>query len=184
MFRREQTLVPLYDAISRQAVLAADALRVAGIPGKKITPVLALEVGSRLSIRIEGRGIEHTMGPARMRVDDEFSRAVAHLAGGHVASARTAVSARIDRAGHENLSLPPFLTRLRAHRRSVLARALQRRCKHRRCVQKTSDPSKLVRLGTDAAGTRRSIRCELPAGPSGAAGRGPKMAPCRRVPST
>ena len=46
MFRSEHILVPLYDAISRQAVLAADAPRVAGLLGKKITPTLAQKIGS------------------------------------------------------------------------------------------------------------------------------------------
>ena len=54
MFRSDQILVPLYDAISRQAVLAVKAERVSGFLGKKITPQLAQEIGSRLSTRIEG----------------------------------------------------------------------------------------------------------------------------------
>ena len=62
MFRSEHILVPLYDQLSRQAVLAADAERVAGFLGKKITPQLAQEIGSRLSTRIEGRCIKHYMG--------------------------------------------------------------------------------------------------------------------------
>ena len=74
MFRSEQILVPLYDALSRQAVLAADAERVAGFLGKKITPQLALELGSRLSTRIEGRCIKHYMGAAGVKVYDKFSR--------------------------------------------------------------------------------------------------------------
>ena len=74
MFRSEQILVPLYDAISRQAVLAADAPRVAGFLGKKITPTLAQEIGSRLSTRIEGRCIKHYMGAAGVKVYDKFSR--------------------------------------------------------------------------------------------------------------
>jgi DNA-binding MarR family transcriptional regulator len=74
MFRSEQTLVPLFDAISRQAVLAADAPRVSGFLGKKITPALAQEIGSRLSIRIEGRCIKHSMGAAGVKVYDKFSR--------------------------------------------------------------------------------------------------------------
>lgn len=74
MFRSEQILVPLYDAISRQAVLAADAPRVAGFLGKKITPTLAQEIGSRLSTRIEGRCIKHSMGAAGVKVYDKFSR--------------------------------------------------------------------------------------------------------------
>jgi DNA-binding MarR family transcriptional regulator len=74
MFRSRDILVPLYDAISRQAVLAADAPRVAGFLGKKITPQLAQEIGSRLSTRIEGRCIKHYMGAAGVKVYDKFSR--------------------------------------------------------------------------------------------------------------
>ena len=74
MFRSEQILVPLYDAISRQAVLAANAERVAGFLGKKVTAQLAQEIGSRLSTRIEGRCIKHYMGAAGVKVYDKFSR--------------------------------------------------------------------------------------------------------------
>lgn len=74
MFRSEQILVPLYDAISRQAVLAANAERVSSFLGKKITPTLAQEIGSRLSTRIEGRCIKHYMGVAGVKVYDKFSR--------------------------------------------------------------------------------------------------------------
>ena len=74
MFRSEHILVPLYDQLSRQAVLAADAERVAGFLGKKITPQLAQEIGSRLSTRIEGRCIKHYMGAAGVKVYDKFSR--------------------------------------------------------------------------------------------------------------
>ena len=74
MFRSRDILVPLYDAISRQAVLAADAPRVAGFLGKKVTPTLAQEIGSRLSTRIEGRCIKHYMGAAGVKVYDKFSR--------------------------------------------------------------------------------------------------------------
>ena len=74
MFRSEHILVPLYDALSRQAVLAADAERVAGFVGKKVTPQLAQESGSRLSTRIEGRCIKHYMGAAGVKVYDKFSR--------------------------------------------------------------------------------------------------------------
>jgi len=74
MFRSREIVVPLYDAISRQAVLAADAPRVAGFLGKKVTPQLAQEIGSRLSTRIEGRCIKHYMGAAGVKVYDKFSR--------------------------------------------------------------------------------------------------------------
>ena len=74
MFRSPQILVPLFDTLSRQAVLAADAPRVAGFLGKKITPQLAQEIGSRLSTRLEGRCIKHLMGAAGVKVYDKFSR--------------------------------------------------------------------------------------------------------------
>jgi len=74
IFRDRETLVPLYDALSRQAVLAADAPRVASFLGKRITPALAQEIGSRLSTRIEGRCIKHHMGAASVKVYDKFSR--------------------------------------------------------------------------------------------------------------
>ena len=74
MFKSAGMLTPLYDSLSRQAVLAADAPRVASFLGKKITPVVAQEIGSRLSTRIEGRCIKHSMGAASVKVYDKFSR--------------------------------------------------------------------------------------------------------------
>ena len=74
MFKSAQVLTPLYDCLSRQSVLAADAPKVASFLGKKITPALAQEIGSRLSTRIEGRCIKHSMGAASVKVYDKFSR--------------------------------------------------------------------------------------------------------------
>lgn len=74
MFKSAEILTPLYDSLSRQAVLGADAPRVASFLGKKITPVVAQEIGSRLSTRIEGRCIKHSMGAASVKVYDKFSR--------------------------------------------------------------------------------------------------------------
>ena len=74
MFKSTEILTPLYDTLSRQSILAADAPRVASFLGKKITPVLAQEIGSRLSIRIEGRCIKHSMGTASVKIYDKFSR--------------------------------------------------------------------------------------------------------------
>lgn len=74
MFKSTEFLTPLYDSLSRQSVLAADAPRVAGFLGKKITPVVAQEIGSRLCTRIEGRCIKHSMGAAGVKVYDKFSR--------------------------------------------------------------------------------------------------------------
>ena len=74
MFKSADILTPLYDSLSRQSVLAADAPRVASFLGKKVTPALAQEIGSRLSTRIEGRCIKHSMGAASVKVYDKFSR--------------------------------------------------------------------------------------------------------------
>ena len=74
MFRSEHLLVPLDDAIARQAVLAANADRVSGFLGKKVTPQRAQEIGSRLSTRIAGRCIKHYMGTAGVKVYDKFAR--------------------------------------------------------------------------------------------------------------
>ena len=74
MFKSAEILTPLYDCLSRQSVLAADAPKVASFLGKKITPALAQEIGSRLNTRIEGRCIKHSMGAASVKVYDKFSR--------------------------------------------------------------------------------------------------------------
>ena len=74
MFKSAEILTPLYDTLSRQSILAADAPRVASFLGKKITPALAQEIGSRLSTRIEGRCIKHCMGACSVKIYDKFSR--------------------------------------------------------------------------------------------------------------
>jgi len=74
IFKSAEILTPLYDCLSRQSVLAADAPRVASFLGKKITPALAQEIGSRLCTRIEGRCIKHSMGAASVKVYDKFSQ--------------------------------------------------------------------------------------------------------------
>lgn len=47
---------------------------MAGFLGKKVTPALAAEIGSRLSTRVVGRCIKHSMGAASVKVYDKFSR--------------------------------------------------------------------------------------------------------------
>ena len=74
MFRGRDILVTLHGTLSRQAVLAADAPRVAGFLGKKITPTLMQEIDSPLPTHIEGRCIKHCMGAASVKVCDKFSR--------------------------------------------------------------------------------------------------------------
>ena len=49
VFHSEATLKPLYEQLSREAVLAVKAEQVATFLGKKITPQLAEEIGSRFA---------------------------------------------------------------------------------------------------------------------------------------
>ena len=74
MFRSQATLKPLYEQLSRQAVLAVKAEQVASFLGKKITPLLAQEVGSRFSTRIEGTCIKHRFGKNGVKMYDKFGR--------------------------------------------------------------------------------------------------------------
>lgn len=74
VFRSDAALQPLFEDISRQAVIAVKAEHVSAFLGKKITPLLAQELGSRLSTRIEGTCIKHHMGSASVKVYDKFKR--------------------------------------------------------------------------------------------------------------
>ena len=74
VFRSETTLGPLYEQLSRQAVLAVKAEHVSSFLGKKLSPQLAQEIGSRLSTRIEGTCIKHRLGVASVKIYDKFKR--------------------------------------------------------------------------------------------------------------
>jgi len=74
VFCNESKLKPLYEEISKEAVLAVKAENVSSFLGKKVTPQLAQEIGSRLSTRIEGTCIKHRMGSASIKVYDKFGR--------------------------------------------------------------------------------------------------------------
>lgn len=74
VFRSAETLFPLYEQLSRQAVLSVKAEQVASFLGKKITPQLAQEVGSRFSTRIEGTCIKHRLGQAQVKMYDKLGR--------------------------------------------------------------------------------------------------------------
>jgi len=74
IFRSETTLAPLYEQLSRQAVLAVKAEQVASFLGKKITPILAQEIGSRFATRIEGTCIKHRFGKTGVKMYDKFGR--------------------------------------------------------------------------------------------------------------
>ena len=72
VFRSPATLAPLYEQLARQAVLAVKAEHVASFLGRKLSPALAQEIGSRLSTRIEGTSIRHRFGKASIKMYDKF----------------------------------------------------------------------------------------------------------------
>ena len=74
VFKSAQILSPLYEQIAREAVLSVKAEQVATFLGKKITPQLAAELGSRLSTRIEGTCIKHRLGSCSVKLYDKFAR--------------------------------------------------------------------------------------------------------------
>jgi hypothetical protein len=74
IFRSEAALKPLYESLSRQAVLAVKAEQVAHFLGKKITPLLAQELGSRFTTRIEGTCIKHRFASTGVKMYDKFGR--------------------------------------------------------------------------------------------------------------
>jgi hypothetical protein len=72
VFRSEATLKPLYEQLSREAVLAVKAEQVASFLGKKLTAQLAQEIGSRFDTRIEGTCIKHRFGKTGVKMYDKF----------------------------------------------------------------------------------------------------------------
>jgi hypothetical protein len=62
VFRSTATLRPLYEQLVRQSVLNVKAEQVATFLGRPITPLLAQEIGSQFSTRIEGTCIKHRFG--------------------------------------------------------------------------------------------------------------------------
>ena len=74
VFKSEQILRSLYQQLAREAVLSVKAEQLATFLGKKITPQLAAEIGSRLSTRIEGTCIKHKFGSCSLKLYDKFAR--------------------------------------------------------------------------------------------------------------
>jgi hypothetical protein len=72
VFRSATTLKPLYEELSRKAVLAVKAEQVASFLGKMITPQLAQELGSRFTTRIEGTCIKHRFAKTGVKMYDKF----------------------------------------------------------------------------------------------------------------
>jgi len=74
VFKSEQILLSLYQQLAREAVLCVKAEQVATFLGKKLTPQVAQEIGSRLSTRIEGTCIKHRLGSCSVKLYDKFAR--------------------------------------------------------------------------------------------------------------
>jgi hypothetical protein len=72
VFRSAATLKPLYDQFVRESVLNVKAEQVATFLGRKISPLLAQEIGSQFSTRIEGTCIRHRFGSASVKMYDKF----------------------------------------------------------------------------------------------------------------
>ena len=73
-FRSEAIMKPLYDTISREAIVSVKAEQVMNFLGKKMTSQLAQEVDSRLSTRVEGTCIKHRLGKNSVKMYDKFGR--------------------------------------------------------------------------------------------------------------
>lgn len=71
VFRSREALAPLYERLSRESVLSVKAEQVATFLGKKITPQLAQEIGSRFATRIQGTCIKHRLGAAQVKMYDK-----------------------------------------------------------------------------------------------------------------
>ena len=72
VFRSQAVLKPLYEQLSRQAILTVKAEHVATFLGHKITPQLAQEIGSHFATRIEGTCVKHRFGKASIKLYDKF----------------------------------------------------------------------------------------------------------------
>ena len=70
-FRSAATLGPLYEQLVRQSVLSVKAEQVASFLGRQITPLLAQEIGSQFSTRIEGTCIKHRFGKCSIKMYDK-----------------------------------------------------------------------------------------------------------------
>jgi hypothetical protein len=72
IFKSPHILGSLYQQLAREAVLSVKAEQVATFLGKKISPQLAAEIGSRLSTRIEGTCIKHRFDACLLKLYDKF----------------------------------------------------------------------------------------------------------------
>jgi hypothetical protein len=72
VFRSQAILKPLYEQLSRQAILTVKAEHVATFLGHKITPQLVQEIGSQFATRIEETCVKHRFGKSSIKIYDKF----------------------------------------------------------------------------------------------------------------
>src|SRR5437870_2712052 len=72
VFRTPAILKPLYEQLSRQAILTVKAEHVATFLGHKITAQLAQEIGSQFATRIAGTCVKHRFGKSSIKIYDKF----------------------------------------------------------------------------------------------------------------
>ena len=70
-FRSTATLGPLYEQLIRESVFSVKAEQIATFLGRRITPQLAQEIGSRFSTRIEGTCVKHRFGKCSIKMYDK-----------------------------------------------------------------------------------------------------------------
>ena len=71
VFRSTATLGPLYHQLIRETVLSVKAEQIATFLGRQITPLLAQEIGSQFSTRIEGTCVKHRFGKSSIKMYDK-----------------------------------------------------------------------------------------------------------------
>lgn len=71
LFRRQDDLRPLYEALVRTAIHAVKPDHVATFLGRKLTGNYAAELGNDFHTRIEGTRIKHHMGPVAIKLYDK-----------------------------------------------------------------------------------------------------------------
>jgi hypothetical protein len=69
--RSTNTLSPLYEQLIRETVLSVKAEQIATFLGRQITPLLAQEIGSQFSTRIEGTCVKHRFGKCSIKMYDK-----------------------------------------------------------------------------------------------------------------
>jgi hypothetical protein len=72
VFRSAAMLKSVYEQLVRESVLSVKAEQVATFLGRHITPLLAQEIGSQFSTRIEGTCIKHRFGKCSIKMYDKL----------------------------------------------------------------------------------------------------------------